>query len=76
MEVYRRTLELCTRRTIECSDLSGLFCRSLDDKNVESSAANGGLPCEDSEGSKNSTLDHLCEENMVPGQLGQKTNCD
>lgn len=43
-EVCRRTLELWSRKAIEC--LTGSFFRTLDDRNVESSADNGGLACE------------------------------
>jgi hypothetical protein len=31
------------RKATECWELSGLFCRSLEDKNVEDKADNGGL---------------------------------
>jgi hypothetical protein len=36
-------------RTIGCSELCGMFCRSLED-NVENSANDGGMACEISEG--------------------------
>ena len=36
--------------------LNELFCRSLEDKNVEGNAEDGGLACEDSEVSSKSLL--------------------
>lgn len=38
-----RALELWTRKAIEFLELSELFWRSLEDKNVECSTDNGGL---------------------------------
>lgn len=37
---------LCARKAIECSVLGEMFCRILEDKNVEGDAGNGGLACE------------------------------
>ena len=34
-EDCKSTLALCARKAFECWDISGLFCRSLEDKNVE-----------------------------------------
>ena len=59
-----RTLELWTRNVIECRELSGLLCGSLEDNNIESSADGGGLACEVSDG--NSV--HLYEESVVTDQ--------
>jgi hypothetical protein len=39
-------LELWTRKALGCLILVKLFCRSLEDKNVEGNAEDGGLPCE------------------------------
>lgn len=39
---------------MECLELSGMFAETLENKNVESIADNGGLACEVSEGSKGS----------------------
>jgi hypothetical protein len=38
-------------RIIECLNFDGLFCGSLEEKNIESSAEGRGLACEISEGS-------------------------
>jgi hypothetical protein len=45
----RSILELCARKTMACSILPELFCRSLEDKSIEICAADGGLACEVSE---------------------------
>ena len=42
---------------IECWDLSGMFYRNLEDKNIESSAEDGGLICENSEESLKTLLE-------------------
>ena len=46
--------ELWARKAIECGELRQLLCGSLEDKN-ESSADDGDLACDVSEGSKDST---------------------
>ena len=50
-----------------CQELRELFCRSLEDKNVESQAEDGRLACDVSEGSQDSTRP-LCEDPVVSGQ--------
>jgi hypothetical protein len=44
-------LELRVRKAVEWSEISRLFCGSLEEKNFESSAKDGGLDCEIQEGS-------------------------
>lgn len=44
-------LELLTEEAIEYSELKGLFCESLEDKNVKRNADINNLFCEISEGS-------------------------
>lgn len=53
-ERWQKELELQSRKAIECSELSGLFRGSLEDKDVESYADKDDLACETSEGSKDS----------------------
>ena len=65
------TVEFCVRKDIEYGELSELFFRSLEDKNVESSADGGGLAREDSEGSKDLYC-HSCEESVASQQQGRK----
>lgn len=48
--------ELWAKKSIEYAELNWLFCRCLEDKNIESSADDGGLPSEGLEGSVQSTL--------------------
>ena len=48
-------LELWARKVIEYSKPSELFYGSLEDKTSESSADDGGLACDVSEGSKDCT---------------------
>lgn len=52
--------ELWAGKAIECSELSGLFCGSLQGKNIEKSEDVGGLACEVLEGSKD-YLGHSCD---------------
>ena len=47
-------MKLWAREVIEHQELSGLFCRSLEDNNVKSSTDDGGLAYEVSEESKES----------------------
>lgn len=53
-ERWQKELELQSRKATECSELSGLFRGSLEDKDVESYADKDDLACETSEGSKDS----------------------
>lgn len=46
-----KILELCARKSTECWDFSGMFCGSLEDRNLESSAEDVGLACDAPEGS-------------------------
>lgn len=48
--------ESWTGKTIECSELSGLFCSGLEDKHVKSYADSRGLACELSGGKFESLL--------------------
>ena len=45
-ENCERTLELCTRIVIMCSNSGRLLCGYLEDKDVEQNADNEGLTCE------------------------------
>lgn len=45
-----KTFELCAREVAECSDLGGMFCGSLEEKNFQSDADSRGLACTASEG--------------------------
>lgn len=56
-----RSLELWSRKAIECQELSGRLWRSLEDKKVENSA---GLACEVAE-TLETPLGLLCEESAV-----------
>lgn len=68
--ILGRTVE-GLRKAIEYRELSNLFCRSLEDKNIESSADSRSLAHNISEGSK-PLLRHLCDGSVVSGQLGLK----
>lgn len=45
-EDFKMTLEYCVRKATECSMLGELFCRNLEDKNVEGNAVHGCLASE------------------------------
>ena len=67
-----RTLELWAGRAIECGGPSGLLCRRVEGKNVESRSEGGGLACEASEGSLKS-IRAVCSVDLGfcgSGQLG------
>lgn len=53
-------LELWAEESIECSELSGLFCGSLEDKNIKSSTGAGGLASEVSKGNA-----QYCKDSVV-----------
>lgn len=58
MDMWGRTvvaLELWTGKSIECSESSGVSCKTLQDKNVKSNAQNEGLACGVSKECKDST---------------------
>lgn len=50
----------------------GLLCRSMEDKNVESSTGNSDLACDVSEGSRD-PAGLLCEESVVSNHLALKS---
>lgn len=47
-------LEPCTGKAVEFSEIRGMFCGILEDKNAESNVDNGGLACKLQGGSKDS----------------------
>lgn len=54
-----RVLEPCTGKAIESSEIRGMFCGILEDKNAESNVDNGGLACKLQGEAK--TLLELCD---------------
>lgn len=54
MESCGRKLECWPQKVTECSDLNGLFCGSLDNKNTEINADDKGLASDFSEVYKDS----------------------
>lgn len=54
----RGTIGTLAGKAVECSELTGLFCRSLKN-NVESNSDDGGLECEILEGSLKSLKDSI-----------------
>lgn len=73
---FGAAFELWAGKAKEYSDLSGLFCGSLKDKRIERNVEYGGLACDISEGSKDSTgAVHVVFvlESMVSGQLELKS---
>ena len=66
-----RALDLCSRKSIACSILGGLFCRQKEDKNVESPADEEAWLVTFHREAK-MLQGHLCEKSVVSGQLELK----
>jgi hypothetical protein len=70
-EDCEKTLEFWARKATECLKFGELFCRYMEDKNVESSVVDGSLAYQRE---AKSFPGHLCEESVVSGQLGLKNH--